>query len=67
MSKFIAYDFSIDTCISVDAERGTDPDKLRDKVLAKLTKLTMKDEITINFETTFDEEFGVYEEDWRIT
>ena len=69
MSKMISYDFNVDSCISVEAPIGTDPDTLIEQVLAKLicraTGNSEDGELTITFEDFFDKETGVWDKDWE--
>ena len=65
MSKKVAYDFSIDSIVSVDAMAGTNPDDLEQQVLEKLMDRLLSKDITIRFENTFDHSTGAYNEDWR--
>lgn len=63
--KIVTYDFSIDSIVCVDAPIGTNPDTLRKQALKKLLEKIQADDITLVFESTFDEESGSYDEDWE--
>jgi len=64
MSKKVAYDFSVDSIVSVDAPAGTSPDDLEQQVLEKLMDRLLSRDITIRFENIFDHATGAYNEDW---
>ena len=64
MSKKVAYDFSIDSIVSVDAAVGTNPADLEGQVLKKLLDRLLSRDITVRFENTFDHATGAYDEDW---
>ena len=64
MSKKVAYDFSIDSIVSVDAAVGTNPADLEGQVLKKLLDRLLARDITVRFENTFDHATGSYDEDW---
>jgi hypothetical protein len=61
MSKILAYDFSVDSIVSVEAPSGTNPNDLRDLVTAKLLKKIQDEDITFRFENTYDQETGEYD------
>lgn len=65
MAKIISYDFNIDSLISVDAPIGTDPDTLIEQVLEKLICRAKEKDLTITFEDFFDQETGVWDNDWE--
>ena len=66
MSKKVAYDFSIDSIVSVDAPVGTNPDSLHGQVLKKLMDRLLSRDIEVRFENIFDSATGVYDEEWDV-
>tara|TARA_Y100001973_G_scaffold79084_1_gene116209 strand:+ start:458 stop:679 length:222 start_codon:yes stop_codon:yes gene_type:complete len=65
MGRTVSYDFTIDSLVSVEAPAGTDPDDLIDMALNKLVQRAREKEVILQFDTCFDGETGVYDEDWR--
>ena len=65
MSKNVAYDFSLDSIVAVDAPIGTDPETLIERVKEKLIQRIREDDVTIVFENIFDGETGDYSDDWE--
>ena len=66
MSKMVNYDFSIDSLISVEASKGTDPETLIGQVLIKIVQRVREKDLEIAFDTCFDKETGDYYEDWKV-
>ena len=64
--KKVAYDFTLDSCVAVDAPIGTDPDTLIEQAKAKFVERILDNDITVVFENTFDGETGAYDQDWRV-
>tara|TARA_R110002020_G_scaffold170610_1_gene360390 strand:+ start:297 stop:500 length:204 start_codon:yes stop_codon:yes gene_type:complete len=65
MSRTINYDFTVDSLVSVEAPAGSDPDDLIDLAIYKLIQRLKEKDIILQFDTCFDSETGVYDEDWR--
>ena len=66
MPEKIAYDFSIDSIVSVDAPVGTNPESLHGQVLKKLLDRLLSRDIEVRFENTFDSSDGTYSEEWDV-
>ncbi len=65
MDNKISYDFTLDSCVAVDAPIGTDPETLIDQAKAKFLERIIANDVCIVFENIFDGETGVYDEDWE--
>lgn len=65
MSKNVSYDFTVDSIVSVDAPIGTDPETLIRSAKIKLVERINENDVTLVFDTIFDSETGVYEQDWE--
>ena len=63
--KIVNYDFTIDSLVSVEAPKGTDPDTLIELAMIKLAERVKEGDITLMFDTCFDSETGAYYEDWE--
>ena len=61
----IAYDFTLDSCVAIDAPIGTDPDTLIEQAKAKFVERILDNDITVVFENIFDSETGAYDQDWK--
>jgi len=65
MSNKVSYDFTLDSCVAVDAPIGTDPETLIEQAKAKFIQRILDNDVEINFENIFDGETGAYDEDWE--
>lgn len=65
MSNKVSYDFTLDSCVAVDAPIGTDPETLIEQAKAKFIDRILDGDIVVVFETIFDGETGAYDEDWK--
>ena len=65
MSNKVSYDFTLDSCVAVDAPIGTDPETLIEQAKAKFVQRILDNDVEINFENIFDSETGAYDEDWE--
>ena len=65
MSNKVSYDFTLDSCVAVDAPIGTDPETLIEKAKVKFVQRILEGDIVVVFENIFDSETGVYDEDWK--
>ena len=66
MTKYIvSYDFTLDSCVAVDAPIGTNPETLIEQVKAKFVERILSNDVTVAFENIFDGETGAYDEDWE--
>ena len=65
MSNEVSYDFTLDSCVAVDAPIGTDPETLIEQAKAKFVQRILEGDIVVVFENIFDSETGVYDEDWK--
>ena len=65
MSNKVSYDFTLDSCVAVDAPIGTDPETLIEQAKAKFLERILDNDVQIVFENIFDGETGVYDEDWE--
>ena len=61
----VSYDFTLDSCVAVDAPIGTDPETLIEQAKAKFVQRILEGDIVVVFENIFDSETGVYDEDWK--
>ena len=61
----VSYDFTLDSCVAVDAPIGTDPETLIEQAKAKFVQRILDNDVEINFENIFDGETGAYDEDWE--
>ena len=65
MSNKVSYDFTLDSCVAVDAPIGTDPETLIEQAKAKFAERIFSNDVTVTFENIFDGETGAYVEDWE--
>ena len=65
MSNKVSYDFTLDSCVAVDAPIGTDPETLIEQAKAKFVQRILENDVTVSFENIFDCETGAYAEDWE--
>ena len=65
VNKNVTYDFTVDSIVSVDAPIGTDPETLIRSAKIKLVERINENDVTLVFDTIFDRETGVYEQDWE--
>jgi len=65
MTRNVTYDFTIDSIVSVSAPIGTDPETLIEYAKKSLIQRVKENDITLVYETIYDPETGVYEEDWE--
>ena len=65
--KIVSYDFLIDSCISVDAPYGTNPEHLIGQVFIKIIQRARHHDMELVCENIFDAETGEYKdvpEEW---
>ena len=65
MSNKVSYDFVLDSCVTVDAPIGTNPETLIEQAKAKFIERILSNEATVTFENIFDGKTGAYDEDWK--
>ena len=65
MTRNVTYDFTIDSIVSVSAPIGTDPETLIEYAKKSLIQRVKDNDITLIYETIFDPETGVYDDDWE--
>ena len=65
MSNNIAYDFTLDSLVSVDAPIGTDPATLVAEAKSKFLIGLLQNDAEVIFDTIFDAETGAYSTDWK--
>ena len=63
--KKVNYDFTVESLVSVEAPKGTDPETLVELAMAKLVERTKEGDIALMFDTCFDSETGAYYDDWE--
>ena len=51
MSNKVSYDFTLDSCVAVDAPIGTDPETLIEQAKARFIDRILEDDIVVVFET----------------
>ena len=66
MSNKVSYDFTLDSCVAVDAPIGTNPETLIEQAKAKFIERILSNEAEVVFENTFNGETGEYSEEWEI-
>jgi hypothetical protein len=61
-ADFVGYDFTMDSFVSVQAPKGTDPDTLTAAALSLFRERLANNELIVTFDGIFDDETGFRED-----
>jgi len=63
--KQVTYDFIVNSFVTISAPIGTDPESLIEQACNKFVKQVTVYDIELTFETIYDPENEIYDEDWE--
>ena len=63
--KQVTYDFIVDSFVTISAPIGTDPESLIEQAHNKFVQQVTVYDIELTFETIYDPENEIYDEDWE--
>ena len=63
--KQVTYDFIVNSFVTISAPIGTDPESLIEQAHNKFVQQVTVYDIELTFETIYDPENEIYDEDWE--